>query len=964
MKKRIAALLLTLAMVVTYMPALAFAADNDAANTTSVDSQQIVEDNSVEKDVQEKEPEIVEPVKGTTTDLTFKAKSGATEVTPTKGGTAELVVAVGSKVEFTYGYSTDDHASKLYKSVDGKYKQVDGSPESSDYHTATYTINSVVAGDAGTYRAQRKNGDYRGTIKLTVVTPYEVTFNPNGGKWGASGESVKKNTGANGKVAEWPENPTKEGKFFAGWYTAEDEECTSDSVFEANTELTAKWEDGVKYVPATKVEEGKEYIIVDTANGKALTDELNTNRKAYVDVSVESGSVLLPKESGAKAVFKGVTDSKLKTGEYYLRASDYDGLVLENTNNKNVVSLDSSKLSVNGKKIYNSDSGWNYQGKVGSHPKQAHLYEKYVHSHGNWQYSASGNTLTATCGNEGCSATPYSVSLNINATGGEYKNETYSAEYGNGEAAAWKQVTGNNAPTIEYWVKDGAKLDAAPKDAGTYVAKATVDGKTAEKEFTITKADQVITATTPQNYTYGDTDKSIGASAKDGAELSYAVKSGDSATVDASTGALTFVESGETVITVSAAATKNYKAATKDVKVKVLKAVVTASFSEDVSNLVYTGDKIEPGVVVKAGSSAIGEGNYTVVYSDQINAGENTAKATITLTEDGYKKYAFKPESTLKQSADLKYTIKKAVAVADFKDGSDEGIVYDGTEKTPEIEVLSDGETVTADQYTVIYSKNRNAGKALVTIVPGNNYMFEDAEVAQLLFDIARANVTVTAKDQTKNCTESDPEFTADVEGLVDGEELRFGYTFTREEGESAGTYKISPVGLPTQGNYAVTFVDGTLTIEHKFDHLELGNKDGKVFKDTLVAVCKCGEELAAVAVCPEPKHLKDGKPATIDFAYSDEAAWNDLGLGEPILTYFNDGKQLVGAPTEVGKYTVVMSFEGYETTASADYQIVAPAVEDDDDVKTGDSSLLGLYAILALIAAAGGVYVIKRREN
>lgn len=74
--------------------------------------------------------------------------------------------------------------------------------------------------------------------------------------------------------------------------------------------------------------------------------------------------------------------------------------------------------------------------------------------------------------------------------------------------------------------------------------------------------------------------------------------------------------------------------------------------------------------------------------------------------------------------------------------------------------------------------------------------------------------VTVTAKDYTKYVGEKDPAFEATVTGTINNDTVS--YTISREEGETAGTYSITPAGAEAQGNYTVTYNAGTLTINRR----------------------------------------------------------------------------------------------------------------------------------------------------
>lgn len=84
---------------------------------------------------------------------------------------------------------------------------------------------------------------------------------------------------------------------------------------------------------------------------------------------------------------------------------------------------------------------------------------------------------------------------------------------------------------------------------------------------------------------------------------------------------------------------------------------------------------------------------------------------------------------------------------------------------------------------------------------------------------ITPALVTVKARDAEKTTGEEDPAFTAEVIGLLDGQELSF--TISRPgvgTDEAEGSYEgaIVPVGEEFQGNYRVIYEPGTMTINAK----------------------------------------------------------------------------------------------------------------------------------------------------
>ncbi|MBQ6968132.1 MAG: InlB B-repeat-containing protein [Lachnospiraceae bacterium] len=134
-------------------------------------------------------------------------------------------------------------------------------------------------------------------------------------------------------------------------------------------------------------------------------------------------------------------------------------------------------------------------------------------------------------------------------------------------------------------------------------------------------------------------------------------------------------------------------------------------------------------------------------------------------------------------------------------------LIYDGTEQTG----VTDG-----TGYTLTGNTATNAGYYTARATLKNGYVWDDgtAEAKSIDWCIDSKDVTVTADDKSKTEGEEDPEFTATVTGLVEGEsESLISYTFSRILGETVGTYTITPAGKRSQGNYSVTYKEGTLTV-------------------------------------------------------------------------------------------------------------------------------------------------------
>ena len=205
-----------------------------------------------------------------------------------------------------------------------------------------------------------------------------------------------------------------------------------------------------------------------------------------------------------------------------------------------------------------------------------------------------------------------------------------------------------------------------------------------------------------------------------------------------------------------------------------------------------TGKKIEPGVTVKFGEKTLKEGeNFTVSYTNNIKPG------TATVTVRGIGKYTgvLSVKFTIEAAADEKNDDdskgdtsnkgdtgnKEDSGEKDNKDNKEdtdnkgdsgntetpgnkeddkkevkirdcqieikaENLIYDGTEKKPEVIVSDNGKTLAEGQdYSLIYDNNTNAGKATVYINGRGIYTGSVLRV----FEIARADAIVDASSKT-----------------------------------------------------------------------------------------------------------------------------------------------------------------------------------------------------------------------
>ena len=159
------------------------------------------------------------------------------------------------------------------------------------------------------------------------------------------------------------------------------------------------------------------------------------------------------------------------------------------------------------------------------------------------------------------------------------------------------------------------------------------------------------------------------------------------------------------------------------------------------------------------------------------------------------------------------------------------------TVKASDLQKTYDGQAIDADNGVELTAGTLADGHSLqatTTVTPGvinvgqtGTHSISDLKVVDAdgndvsyLYHIAKETgtltitpktVTVTAENKSKTYGEADPELTAVVNGVLGEDTVE--YTLRREEGTDVGSYTIHATGEKTQGNYQVTWVDGTFYI-------------------------------------------------------------------------------------------------------------------------------------------------------
>ena len=243
--------------------------------------------------------------------------------------------------------------------------------------------------------------------------------------------------------------------------------------------------------------------------------------------------------------------------------------------------------------------------------------------------------------------------------------------------------------------------------------------------LTVGKEDQAaLTIDNPGTVTYGDAFTLTATGGSGTGEVTWKVESGN-AEIDAN-GKLTITGVGEVKITATKEADDNYNAMSAAITFTVSpksfsSPTVTVTLAE--GPFVYNGSAHTPAVTVTDGGTSLAASiDYTVEYSDNTDAGTNTAKVTVS----GKGNYDGKIEKT--------FTIDPATVSFSVTDNSH---TYDGKNKTATVTQTEDETPSVGGSFTVKYRQGNmnvtpNAAGAYevwVTIT-SSNFKFADGSAA------------------------------------------------------------------------------------------------------------------------------------------------------------------------------------------------------------------------------------------
>ena len=210
-----------------------------------------------------------------------------------------------------------------------------------------------------------------------------------------------------------------------------------------------------------------------------------------------------------------------------------------------------------------------------------------------------------------------------------------------------------------------------------------------------------------------------------------------------------------------------------------LTATVTGAANGDALNYILSravGENIGT-YSIYVNANAIDNANYNISL---FNSQFTITRATAVVSANGQTKVYGDADSAL------------TTTVSGLRNGDDASVISHTVSREP-------GED--AGTYAITPAGATLQGNYTVTYVPDS-------------LTITRATATVTADDKEKVTATTDPDLTATVSGLKNGDaESTVSYTLSRETGEDLGTYAITPAGDAVQGNYNVVFVPGTFRI-------------------------------------------------------------------------------------------------------------------------------------------------------
>lgn len=453
--------------------------------------------------------------------------------------------------------------------------------------------------------------------------------------------------------------------------------------------------------------------------------------------------------------------------------------------------------------------------------------------------------------------------------------------------------------TFKFFDEDNHEVltTAQPFDAGTYKVTASC-----ESESTIYTAEATFTVE-PREIEAKDVafDKELTYTGNELTQTVTVTVNGKTLTVgtDYTVSGLTGTEPGSYPVTVTG--TGNYTGeVTKSFEIA--KADISSATISDIDSPVgYTGTAYEPEVTVTFNGKELAlDTDYTVAYTNNVNAGE----ATVTITGTG---------AHFKGSVEKHFTITAAdLSGCTFAPIAD--VTYNTKAHTPEVTVAISGRTLEADKdYTVSYASNVNAGTATVTVTGKGNFTGS----ANTTFTIAKADLNLSVYTISSLCTETEVKTSTLPSNFFLADETETGFSialtaaggdaiFTQEpavvDGENMITYQLNGGTGEATFNVTVTPVSSNYkagTYDLKIQAYDKTNVSNRI-------VFESGSAVYTGSGIKYEKATIAGHSSGMRYTYAP-----DVATGATL--------DAAGLPLTVGTYTVTATYSdassyGYKT--------------------------------------------------
>ena len=358
---------------------------------------------------------------------------------------------------------------------------------------------------------------------------------------------------------------------------------------------------------------------------------------------------------------------------------------------------------------------------------------------------------------------------------------------------------------------------------------------------------------------------------------------------------------------------------------------------------VYDGSEKKPAVEVKYGETTLAAADYTVSYSNNVNAGVNTASVTVTSNDN----------SSYKFTATKNFTIAQA-PISGAMIANIPSVTYNTKAHTPEVTVMFNGSKLNDADYTVSYSEDCiNAGTVTVTVTGKGNF----TGTASKNFAIAQAYLSVENQTVTHFRTETDAKSYAVPADMFLADEKETGFTITVTDYAGDAIFTTAPAVDGTNVNYQLSGTVGTALVEVKVKP-DSSNYANASF--TLTFVVNDKENVSGSISFPDGSAVYTGtgikyENATIS-GYS-----GTLRYGYTPNASTGASLDASGLPLTVGTYTVAVTFNsdasfGYKTATFTITKATPTGTPGYTKIETSGKTLADAKLTVGTIRPAGTI--------